>query len=287
MLSDSERNIKRRLARLENIDEIRRKEREYREKNIDEIKQKKKDYYLINKEKFLKRQQKQQYKEKKKEWAKNNKDKARIYYEKESARKKRRENYARRMACDPQFVLKRRLRSSLRQCLKRINAGKFTNTQKILGCNWNSFKNYIESLFENNMSWNDIKNIHIDHYIPSIAFDLTKKEEQIIFQHYSNLRPMWGKDNQSKNDNMPSLLSIDILKICLKIQIELINKMSLINSSYILNFNDFQVCSAGIISLLTNKNNEYYHVYVKFDKNNFVNILKYFEERKWKLKDKN
>ena len=81
-----------------------------------------------------------------------------------------------------------------------LESKKNTTTEKILGCTINEFKDYIENLFLEGMSWENRDKWHIDHVIPiSLAKD---KEEIVLLSHYSNLRPMWSVDNIVKSNKI-------------------------------------------------------------------------------------
>ena len=57
-----------------------------------------------------------------------------------------------------------------------------------------------ESLFQSGMTWENHGKYgwHIDHIRPCSSFDLTDPEQQKLCCHYTNLQPLWAKDNLSK-----------------------------------------------------------------------------------------
>jgi hypothetical protein len=105
-----------------------------------------------------------------------------------------------RIKQDPAYAVRVRLRHRLLGALKRYEAGatKFDSTEKLLGCSFKAFVAYLESLFLPGMSWSNRSQWHIDHKLPCCAFDLTREEEQRRCFHYTNLQPLWARDNLSK-----------------------------------------------------------------------------------------
>jgi len=96
-------------------------------------------------------------------------------------------------------------------CNLRSNLGKFGGKDElredIFGLNKKDFDDYIESLFEEGMTWDnwgtwvgkwDPENPrwHVDHIIPLSSVD--NIEDTKLLWHYTNLRPMWGNQNLSK-----------------------------------------------------------------------------------------
>lgn len=84
-------------------------------------------------------------------------------------------------------------RNLLYRCLTYKGKKKNGKTEDILGYSISIFKQYIESQFKNEMSWN---NIHIDHKIPLTWFSTNTPPN--IVNHLSNIQPLSTKENISK-----------------------------------------------------------------------------------------
>jgi hypothetical protein len=99
---------------------------------------------------------------------------------------------------DIQFAISCRLRSSIRPALKKHKIS--LRTQELIGCTFLEFKVHFESLFIDGMSWGEFMagNIHIDHRIPLVLFDLTDNTQLHQACHYTNLQPLWALDNMRK-----------------------------------------------------------------------------------------
>jgi hypothetical protein len=62
-------------------------------------------------------------------------------------------------------------------------------------------------MFTNEMSWENQGKWHFDHIIP---ISLAKSEEAVLaLNHYTNLRPLWGKENIVKSNKLPPLAEIE------------------------------------------------------------------------------
>ena len=99
---------------------------------------------------------------------------------------------------DPMYRFKQNIRNRFREAVKHgYKSGK---TLELLGCSIEFFNKHIENQFKDGMTWENYSHSvwHIDHKIPCAAFDLSKPEEQKKCFHYSNLRPMWAKENMKK-----------------------------------------------------------------------------------------
>lgn len=104
-----------------------------------------------------------------------------------------------RYRTDLNYKLTCNLRSRLYSALRRNT--KSASTFVLLGCSVEELKKHIGAQFTEGMSWDRVMNgeIHIDHIKPCASFDLSKVEEQRLCFHYSNLQPLWAKDNFKKS----------------------------------------------------------------------------------------
>jgi hypothetical protein len=71
---------------------------------------------------------------------------------------------------------------------------KLNDSINLFGCSPKKLKEHLESLFIDGMSWGNhgLNGWHIDHIIPTAAFDLSKEEEQKKCFNYTNLVPRWA-----------------------------------------------------------------------------------------------
>jgi len=98
------------------------------------------------------------------------------------------------------YKLSHNLRIRVRLALQ--NKDKTKRTLELLGCSIDFLKQHLEAKFQPGMNWNNYGYYgwHVDHIRPCASFDLSKSEEQRKCFNYTNLQPLWAKDNFSKKD---------------------------------------------------------------------------------------
>lgn len=120
------------------------------------------------------------------------------YYHKnkEAIFKKRLEYQKRKMKEDPKFAMSRRLRNRLYYALQKKSWKKNTKFAEYIGCTLDELKDHIAGLFQPGMTWENMGEWHIDHKIPLNSANT--EEELYKLCHYTNLQPLWAKDNLKK-----------------------------------------------------------------------------------------
>lgn len=121
-------------------------------------------------------------------WQKNNVDKIKSYKlkYKQSSKSKITEN----------------VRQRIKKYLLIKNITKKNTTFGIVGCTPNELKIHLESQFTTGMSWDNygLYGWHIDHKVPLSS---AKTEEELLkLCHFSNLQPLWAKDNLKKGTSI-------------------------------------------------------------------------------------
>ena len=124
--------------------------------------------------------------------------------EKSRNKKWRTENWKKyhddRMSNDDMYRATLKIRWCVKSTFKKNGYTKNSKTYKILGITYEEFKAYIESKFENGMTWKNHGEWHLDHIIP--VSQANSEEELIKLNHYSNFQPLWAYDNLSKGKSL-------------------------------------------------------------------------------------
>jgi len=202
-------------------EDVKLKDKEYYIINKEKIKKYKKEYYTINKEEILEKN-KEYYNDNKdyinnrnKNYTINNKENISKYQKeyyiinKEILNEYKKSWFSEKYKTDNVFRLKNSISSLIRSSLKKNGFVKKSKSVDILGCNIEELKIYLESKFEDWMSWENYGKYDgspksgwdIDHNIPLSAG--STEEDIINLNHYTNLQPLCGYINRNiKKDKM-------------------------------------------------------------------------------------
>lgn len=114
-------------------------------------------------------------------------------------------SHCERLNSDPVYRFSFSVKNLVRKSFKRKGYTKRSKSQEIIGCDWIFFKAHIERQFLKGMSWELMGNeIHLDHITPLVTAKTI--DDVISLNHFTNLRPMWAKDNLSKGVRITNLI---------------------------------------------------------------------------------
>ena len=101
-----------------------------------------------------------------------------------------------------QYKIKHNYRTRVAAALRAQYATKDVTSLELMGCTIDTAIAHIESQFKEGMNWENWAHHtwHIDHIRPCASFDLTDPEQLKQCFHYTNLQPLWAKDNMQKSD---------------------------------------------------------------------------------------
>lgn len=186
--------------RKNNKQKIKELDKKYRIEKKEYIKNRKQNYCLINKNKIA--------------------NYMKCYYikNKNNILKYKRDYDCKRKSKDFQYKIKKYLRTRLNIAFKYSQ--KNGSAIKDLGCSIEELKIWLSQFFYTNKETGIMMTFenygyygwHIDHHIPLSFFDLNNKDDVKKACHYTNLRPLWAKDNLSKGAKIIEGVSMSITK---------------------------------------------------------------------------
>ncbi len=116
-----------------------------------------------------------------------------------------REYKQKRIATDVNFKMKCNIRGLIKSVIKNRGYRKNSKTFDILGCDYETFKAYFESLFKPGMTWENHGEWHIDHIYP--VSRANNEQHLLRLNHYTNLQPLWAYENLSKGNKINTIFA--------------------------------------------------------------------------------
>lgn len=202
--------LQQRAYRAANLERIREQQRQYREANKDAINAKARASRLADPEKYRAKDRERgkcplhraRASARVREWVAANKERA-LEYQRQYRRKKIGDS----PAYKAQIAMRRRFYMAVRNQVYDGWSIRSGEAVRLLGCSMAEFVRYVESLWLPGMTWANWSRDgwHIDHIVPLSAFDLTDDVQRRAACHYTNLRPLWAKDNLAKGSKVNGL----------------------------------------------------------------------------------
>lgn len=99
---------------------------------------------------------------------------------------------------DPLFKLRTQLSDRIRKKMRAHDTVKDRTLADVLGCSIPELRLHLQKQFDDTMTWDNygVSGWHIDHIIPLAT--ATTKEGIYELWHFTNLQPLWAKDNLAK-----------------------------------------------------------------------------------------
>lgn len=184
--------------RANNQEHLRRYTREFRKNNPERFSMYRKRYLEKNPDRVLELR-KRSYQRRKEEVLSRNRE---YYRRNRTAIIRQKTEYERlRKQKDPAFKCLKLLRNRIIEVLKYQTTIRSSRIKELIGCDREFLVRWIEAKFTEGMTWQNhgVKGGNLDHMRPCASFDLTDPEQQRACFHYTNLQPLWERDNKIKS----------------------------------------------------------------------------------------
>jgi hypothetical protein len=87
-------------------------------------------------------------------------------------------------------------RAKVRQILRSDEDSRYKTAELLIGCSASEFREHMEKLFKEGMSWENRKEWHVDHRVPCASANSLEDLAKLF--HFKNLQPLWVEDNHVK-----------------------------------------------------------------------------------------
>lgn len=91
------------------------------------------------------------------------------------------------------------LRCRINDAIRTAKATKHDRSMNLIGCTVLELMNHLAEKFTEGMTWENHGKWHIDHIRPCSEFDMSDPVQQMECFHFSNLQPLWARDNLMKS----------------------------------------------------------------------------------------
>lgn len=99
---------------------------------------------------------------------------------------------------NPQFAIANNMRGRINTALRTVGLRRNKPLEKMIGCSVVQLMSHLERLFLPGMTWQNRRQWHVDHITPCAAFDLQDETQRARCFHFTNLQPLWARDNLRK-----------------------------------------------------------------------------------------
>lgn len=143
-----------------------------------------------------------------------------------------------RLATDPEFKFECSNRKRIYKLFRGIH--KTNSSLELLACSSEILKLWLQYNFDDNMNlYNHGIYWHIDHVIPCAKYDISNEYEQKRCFNWTNLQPLNGNENMSKND------TTDLNEI-----LNHIKKVIAFSKKYKIQLNEYSITNYSILLYL-------------------------------------
>lgn len=106
-------------------------------------------------------------------------------------------------ASDPSWRVRKNLSKRMHEIMAGLQLTKAASVMKFIGCTQDELRRHIERQFKRGMTWQNYgTKWHVDHILPCASFDHTDRKQVAQCWHWTNLRPLFAKENAAKRDKI-------------------------------------------------------------------------------------